>query len=404
MTRQKTKTRPTPRPSGGGVAKPRVPEPRLGLRSRAPSRAQSEPTVPVVPRVHAGSTLPKPWARPTAPANRPSEPPPPPPTPPPPGDDTASSSSLSSDSDDGSDHPRGDPMEDVQRMIEKSITAAFAARDQAVATATATGTIPASFPSLPSSSTLPQHVLSRWPWVSEDVVKNIAAGTFEIDNLPKLHRSDELRNAYLKRSMKGGGIYQPLDGKPPEFIAGTSKLQSSFRDSATFFLAWHIYTSIRAEFKPEMGTRLAFWTETLQYFVHLGYPWSSILSYIIAYYQTYQNRDDAQAWFEPNATLMQLHLTLVHQPTAPSLPSAAAASTSTSTTAPWSARPRPQPSAAKLVSMSEEVCQNFNRVSGCTWSAIHGGSTCPRRHVCTRCLLVTHKLFNCPGRKAAAGT
>jgi hypothetical protein len=220
MTRQKTKTRPTPRPSGGGVAKPHVPEPRLGLRSRAPSRAQSEPTVPVVPRVRAGSTLPKPWARPTAPANRPGEPPQPPPTPPPPGDDTASSSSLSSDSDDGSDHPRGDPMEDVQHMIEKSITAAFAARDQAVATAT--GTIPAPFPSLPSSPALPQHVLSRWPWVSEDVVKNIAAGTFEIDNLPKLHRSDELRNAYLKRSMKGGGIYQPLDGKPPEFITGSS--------------------------------------------------------------------------------------------------------------------------------------------------------------------------------------
>ena len=82
---------------------------------------------------------------------------------------------------------------------------------------------------------------------------------FDIENLPKLHRSDELRNGYLKRSMKG--IYQPLDGGPAEIVVGTSKLHFSFRDPTTFFLAWQIYVSIRAEFKPEMGTRLAYWTE-----------------------------------------------------------------------------------------------------------------------------------------------
>src|SRR5438046_769845 len=43
--------------------------------------------------------------------------------------------------------------------------------------------------------------------------------------------------------------------------------------------AWQIYISIRAEFKPVMGTRLAYWTERLQYFVQLNYPWPAILDY-----------------------------------------------------------------------------------------------------------------------------
>jgi hypothetical protein len=138
----------------------------------------------------------------------------------------------------------------------------------------------------PSSSltppAMPRHVLSRWHWVSEDTIKSISLGNFDIENLPKLHRPDALRNAYLKRSMKG--IYQPLDGGSAEIVVGTSKLHSSFTDSTMFFLAWQIYVSIRAEFKPEMGTRLAYWTEGLQYFIQLNYPWPAILEYIIDYY------------------------------------------------------------------------------------------------------------------------
>ena len=142
-------------------------------------------------------------------------------------------------------------MEDIQRMIQASITEAFAARDEkeqevnfltGLPTAPVAegylpdaGTDPPLLPSPTSPLAMPQQVLSRWPWVSEDIIKTIALGNFEIDNLPKLHRSDELRNAYLKRSMKG--VYQPLDGGPPEIVVGTSKLHSSFRDPATFFLA-----------------------------------------------------------------------------------------------------------------------------------------------------------------------
>ena len=78
---------------------------------------------------------------------------------------------------------------------------------------------------------------------------------------------------------------------------------------------WQIYVSIRAEFKPVMGTRLAYWSERLQYFVQLNYPWPAILEYIIAYYQTYQDRTDLDAWFKPDSTLINYHFTLVQQKT-----------------------------------------------------------------------------------------
>jgi hypothetical protein len=188
-------------------------------------------------------------------------------------------------------------MDEIERTVQEVLAAR---EDKALSTAALpnqpftagfTGDIPPTLVGPPFA----QHVLSRWPWVTEDIVKNIALGKFEIDTLPKLHRSDELRNSYLKRSMKG--IYQPLDGGPPEIVVRTSKLQSSFREPTTFFLAWLIYISIRAELKPEMGSRLASWTERLYYFVKLNYPWPSILEYIIAYFQVYQNRTDTDAWF-----------------------------------------------------------------------------------------------------------
>ena len=109
---------------------------------------------------------------------------------------------------------RGTLMEDIQRMIQGSLSKALAVRDgkdndKNLATNLPTtpiaaghlagaGTIPLPPPSLASPLAISQHVLSHWHWVSEDMIKSIATGHFEIDNLPKLHRSDELRNAYLK--------------------------------------------------------------------------------------------------------------------------------------------------------------------------------------------------------------
>jgi hypothetical protein len=203
----------------------------------------------------------------------------------------------------------------------------------------------------------------------------------------KLHRSDELRNSYLKRSMKG--IYQPLDGGPPEIVVGTSKLQSSFRDPTTFFLARLIYISIQSEFKPEMGTRLASWTERLHYFVKLNYPSPSILEYI-AYFQLYQDRTDTDAWFTPDSTLMAYHLTLVQQN-----PSSSALPSSSATSAPAPRFSRPKPNGQKLMEMTKEIRMSYNRASGCTWHDDDGGA-CPRRHVCGNCISPQHTAIICP--------
>lgn len=297
-------------------------------------------------------------------------------------------------------------MGDIQRMIQGSIGEAFALRDGNFATGlptapvagghpAGTGNVPLPSPSLTSSFAMPQHVLSRWPWVSEDTIKSIATGNFEIDNLPKLHRSDDLRNAYLRRSMKG--IYQPLDGGPAEIVVGTSKLHSSFRDPSTFFLAWQIYVSIRSEFKPAMGCRLAYWTERLHYFVQLNYSWPAILEYIIAYYQKYQDRTDDEAWFEPDSTLMDYHIILVQQKL--QLPSGAPAAPPATATVKRNAQTgtRPRPSSQKLESMANEICITYNRASGCTWKDSEGGK-CPRRHVCGTCLSSQHTISTCPSK------
>ena len=281
-------------------------------------------------------------------------------------------------------------MEDIQTMVQGAIAEAFASgadmptapimQGQNIASG-----VDAVLPTLTSPWATPQ-VLARWPWVLEDTIKTIALGKFEIDSLPKLHRSDELRNAYLKRSMKG--IYQPLDGGPPEIVIGTSKLHSSFRDPITFFLAWLIYVSIRAEFKPEMGSRLASWTEILHYFVKLNYPWPSILEYIIAYFQLYQDRTDTGAWFTPDPTLMAYHLTLVQQDTPAQHTLSVLPSSSTRAF-------RSKPSAQKLGEMAKEICLSYNRASGCTWQDEQGGE-CPRRHVCSICISHQHTAITCP--------
>ena len=318
----------------------------------------------------------------------------------------SASGSESSDVNESSNN-QGAHMEDIRRMIQSSITEALAAQDRkendgnfttalsmvpAAGFPAGIGTVPLSS-SLTSPPAMPQHVLSRWPWVQEDTIKTIALGNFEIDNLPKLHRSDELRNAYLKRSMKG--IYQPLDGGPAEIIVGTSKLHSSFRDPITFFLAWQIYVSIRAEFKPEMGTRLAYWTERVQYFVQLNYPWPAILEYIIAYYQTYQDRMDPVAWFKPDSTLLNYHLTLVQQKPTAQLTSMPVAPTSGTPTRNTRTGLRPKPTAHRLELLATEICMTYNRTSGCSWKDADGGK-CPRRHVCGICVSSQHTAVTCP--------
>ena len=162
---------------------------------------------------------------------------------------------------------RDDLMGGIEKVVRNTMSNVFASRDGKegkFATSAANhiprrhseeGTDSPLLPVLVSpAAAAPRNILSRWPWVEKDTIELIANGGFQIDGLPKLHRTDELRNAYLKKSLKG--VYQPLDGGPAEVIMGTTKLQSSFKEPTTFFLAWHIYISIRATFEPTRAAGL----------------------------------------------------------------------------------------------------------------------------------------------------
>ena len=250
-----------------------------------------------------------------------------------------------------------------------------------------TGTFPTptGIPGL-SSGALPQHILLRWPWVDTETITLIQLGKFDIEALPKLHQTDELRNAHVKRSVKG--ILQPLDGGPSEILIGTTKLQSSFKDPTTFFLAWQIYVSIRMTFHPNRASGLAFWTERLQFYIYLNYPWTGILEYIIAFYKLNQDASP-DSWFEPNPTLISYYLTLHQQKPGTVTPQAATGGLKTG----GGSKSKSANSRAKS---SNEMCVMFNRVVGCSWPQSHGGQKCPHRHTCNVCTSDQHNAVSCP--------
>ena len=281
-------------------------------------------------------------------------------------------------------------MGGIEKTVRDTMSEVFASRDGRITTPAAVHvsrrysdegidspllTVP------PAATTVPRNILSRWLWVEKDTIELIANGEFQIDGLPKLHRTDELRNAYLKKSLKG--VYQPLDGGPAEVIMGTTKLQSSFKEPTTFFLAWNIYMSIRTTFEPTRAAGLADWTERLFYFIHLNYPWISILEYIVAYFQLYQDTSPND-WFKPDSTLIAYYLTLSQQ-------KAPTASTSQSHIG---TKPKFNTS-HKSGSISDEICMMYNRSTGCTWKE-KKGEKCPRRHACTVCTSSQHTALMCP--------
>ena len=176
-----------------------------------------------------------------------------------------------------------------------------------------------------------------------------------------------------------------MEGGPAEVILGTTKLKSSFKEPTTFFLAWHIYMSIHTTFEPKRALGLIDWMERLFYLVHLNYPWDSILEYIIAYFQLYQDTSPND-WFSPDPTLITYHLTLSQQ-RAP----AAAAPPSYNGSKPKSNIGH------KSESIGDEICLMHNHSTGCLWKE-KKGEKCPRRHACIICISSQHMVLTCPGK------
>jgi hypothetical protein len=184
-----------------------------------------------------------------------------------------------------------------------------------------------------------------------------------------------------------------MDGSPAEVLIGTTKLQASFKDLNTFFLAWLIYVSIRVSSHLERAPGVILWTERLHFYVSLNYPWSGILEYIIPFYNLNQN-SAPDVWLDPNPTLISHYLTLHQQPIS------AVSGHSTATVAAAKTGGGKKARSTNPSVPSNEMCIMFNRSTGCTWPQTHAGETCPHRHTCNVCTSDKHNAMSCPKRSS----
>jgi len=155
------------------------------------------------------------------------------------------------------------------------------------------------------------NVLSRWPWVDENIVEAIGNGQFDINHLPKLHREEDARNRHIKATAEG--IFNPFDrSKPAEVFVGQTKLHQAFKEPASFFSAWNVYTSIHTSYCPEHGPGLSLFSERIYFHIQLNYPWYKILNYILAFFRAHQN-SAPEVWNDVDGVLVANNLAVTQQ-------------------------------------------------------------------------------------------
>ena len=231
---------------------------------------------------------------------------------------------------------------------------------------------------------LSQDVLSRWHWVSQSTVESIANGSFDIYELPKLHRDQTLRDRYIQKNIEG--IIQPLNGGKPQLLHARTKLQNTFNELDALLPAWLIYASIRIAFVPQRGPGLIVWTERLVGYNRLKYHFVDILDYFVAYFQKHQNSPPDQ-WFQADTELHTEHL-------GNSTQKAFAKNAAMGSPNKQSAKPSSS-SGVDAKTMATQICHAFNRPTGCKVKD-RTGNDCLRRHVCTNCQGPDHTSYNCP--------
>lgn len=66
------------------------------------------------------------------------------------------------------------------------------------------------------------------------------------------------------------------------------------------------YISIRTAYAPEHDSGLAFWTERVTFHSNLQYEFSSIVNYVVVYFQAHQN-SSTKTWFHVDSELHSEH-------------------------------------------------------------------------------------------------
>ena len=232
-------------------------------------------------------------------------------------------------------------------------------------------------------SQIAQDVLSRWHWVPSSTVENIANGSFDVYELPKLHRDQTLRDRYIQKNIEG--IIQPLNSGKPQLLHARTKLQNTFNELDALLPAWLIYVSIRAAFAPPRSPGLLVWTERLVGYNRLKFQFVDILDYFVAYFQKHQNSPPEQ-WFQADTELHTEHLGNATQK---------ALAKTASVGSPSKQSAKPALSSVDAKTMATQICHAFNRPTGCKIKE-RTGHECLRRHVCSNCSGSGHTSYACP--------
>jgi len=231
--------------------------------------------------------------------------------------------------------------------------------------------------SLPPATTT--DVLRRYNWVEKSVIESIANEAFDINNLPKLHRSEEFRNQHVKATAKG--IYQPFDkNEKPEVYMTNTRLHLTFDEPSKFFSAWEIYVAIRTAFAPDRAQGFALFAERIWYWILLPHPWAAILNYILEFFRNHQSAP-IETWYVPDTVLVVDNIGVgSHRSTGKRIGSPKGGSNKSGTG-------YKKPGDDK----STQVCYNWNTLDyGCR------RKNCERQHVCSTCNQAGHRKFQCP--------
>jgi hypothetical protein len=211
------------------------------------------------------------------------------------------------------------------------------------------------------------HIPPRWPWVNNSTIESIANGKFNIYDLPKLHRLESARNGYT--SLVVEGVTFSASSAYPQFRLAGTNFHSYFKTYESWSTAWNVYVAIRLSYAPEPGPGFAMFNECLAKFCQLGYEFSTVLDYAVAFFRKHQN-SPSEIWFNLDIQLYSEHF--VNAVALKSTEACAGRSTEAAST-----------------DISDQICNNWNRRKGCTFL------NCLRRHVCRRCESADHIQLVC---------
>lgn len=247
----------------------------------------------------------------------------------------------------------------------------------------------------PGTPPTPASLVQHYPW-AEDHLSSISNGTFDVNNLPKLLRDDDVRKAYIADSIDGV-LTDLRSGKQKVVMAG-SKLQTALPDLPTFLSAFYVYAAIRTSYQPEYGPPFMAWMEQITYHASKAPDWTRVFRYAVQYFRTYQ-KAPPEKWLTFDGQLIAIHFT--HAP-APAHNQSNNPPTGNRHQREFRTSNRTQSNNAQTP-LHLQTCMNWNRPKGCDFEA-KNGKPCGRLHICYSCGQRGHISPKCPTKPMSSPT